>query len=301
MNIIGRRNIFFAASAIIIIPGTIALIFWGLKLGIDFTGGSLMEISGTKDSAKVAEVARKNVSNVSVIKTGDDALILKFKETDEATHQKLKDALKKDVDQQIKEDRFESVGPTVSRELTKKAFLAIGLAALAIILYLSWAFRKVSRPVSSWKYGFCAIAALLHDVLLVTSVFAILGHFFNIEVDSYFITAMLTVIGFSVHDSIVVFDRVRENLRLMAGKEFGEIVNYSVVQTLARSINTSLTVLLVLVALYLFGGTSISHFILALLIGIASGTYSSIFNASPLLVVWHNFTQKRARKRLATA
>ena len=168
----------------------------------------------------------------------------------------------------------------------------IGITILAIVLYVTWAFRKVPKPASGISFGVCTIIALVHDVIVVVGAFAILGHFFGIEVDSLFITALLTVLGFSVHDTIVVFDRIRENLRKY-DYSFEEIVNHSVLQTFARSLNTSLTVLFVLLALLLFGGSPIKSFILALLIGVISGTYSSIFNAAPLLVVWQNLKKKK--------
>jgi preprotein translocase subunit SecF len=191
------------------------------------------------------------------------------------------------------EINFYAVGPTVGQELIWRAFGAIALASLAILIYLSVVFRKVPN---AFRYGVCAIIALLHDVLVVTGVFAILGFLFDVEIDALFITAMLTVIGFSVHDTIVVFDRVRENIVRRRFERFEDVVNYSVVQTLARSINTSITVLLTLFALYLFGGASIRTFVLALLIGILSGTYSSIFNASMLLVVWENREWSRSSR-----
>jgi preprotein translocase subunit SecF len=178
-----------------------------------------------------------------------------------------------------------TVGPVVGQELVGRAVLAVLAASAAILIYLTIVFRKVPNAV---RYGACAVFAIVHDVLVVVGIFAILGILFDVEIDSLFITAMMTIIGFSVHDTIVVFDRVRENLAKRRFERFDELVNYSLVQTLARSINTSITVVLTLFALYLFGGTSIHNFVLALLIGIVSGTYSSIFNASMLLVIWEN-------------
>jgi preprotein translocase subunit SecF len=188
---------------------------------------------------------------------------------------------------------FLAVGPTIGSELIGRAFLAIAAASAAILIYLTIVFRKVPN---AFRYGVCAILALLHDVLVVIGVFAILGILFAVEIDALFVTAMLTVIGFSVHDTIVVFDRVRENILKRRFDNFGEVVNYSLVQTLARSINTSITVILTLFALYLFGGASIRNFVLALLIGIISGTYSSIFNASMLLVIWENREWNRGNR-----
>ncbi|HPN67134.1 MAG TPA: protein translocase subunit SecF, partial [bacterium] len=193
----------------------------------------------------------------------------------------------------VKELRFEGVGPTVSKELTQKTIWAVLLASLAIILYLAWAFRNVPAPTSSWRFGICAIAALLHDVLFVLGVYSILGHFYNVEIDILFLPAILTVMSFSVHDSIVVFDRIRENLRKYTKESFEEVVNISVNETLVRSLNVSLTVVITLLALYLFGAESIKPFLFTLIIGLISGTYSSIFNASPLLVTWHYFSNNK--------
>ena len=195
-----------------------------------------------------------------------------------------------------KETQFETIGPTIGAETTANAMKAVILASILIILYITWSFRKVPKPASSLRFGVSAIVALIHDVLVVLGIFAILGHFFGVEVDSLFVTALLTVIGFSVHDTIVVFDRIRENLR-RSHDSFPQIVNDSILQTFGRSLNTSLTVLLVLFALLLFGGETIKWFIVALLIGVASGTYSSIFNAAPILVVWHEIAARKAAKR----
>ena len=196
----------------------------------------------------------------------------------------------------VKQESFESTGPTIGAETTMKALYSVLLAVLLIVIYIAVSFRKVPKPVTSWRFGVCAIAALLHDVLVLLGVFSILGHFLGVEVDSLFITALLTVIGFSVHDTIVVFDRIRENLLRVTGSPFETIVNSSILQTIVRSLNTSLTALLVLLTLLIFGGDSIRWFVVALLIGIASGTYSSIFNAAPLLVTWHEWDLKRKKK-----
>ncbi len=297
MNIVGRRKIWYAISLIIIVPGLISLFTHGLRLGIDFKGGSLIEASGTVDAAVVrADAAKLKLKDVTVIASNNGRTLIRYR--DEATpaqqtldHRSFSADLLKS---KIKEERFETVGPSVSSSIAFNALLAVALASLAIVLYVSYAFRNVPPPVTSWSFGIAAIIALLHDALLLIGIFSILGWLFKIEVDSLFVTAVLTVIGFSVHDTIVVFDRIRENLRRERG-EFADIVNQSIIETLARSINTSLTVLLTLLALYLFGGESIKFFVLALLIGIASGAYSSIFNASQLLVTWHNYQLKRNR------
>ncbi|HVE81007.1 MAG TPA: protein translocase subunit SecF [Candidatus Dormibacteraeota bacterium] len=296
MNIIGRRKIWYAISLIIIIPGTISLLVNGLRLGIDFTGGTLMEVQGRADAATVRQLTdRLDIKDVTVIASGSDRSLIRFRDESkpkqqEAHHQILKRELSaKGLD----EIRYEAVGPTVSRDLTRNALVSIAVVSVAIVLYIAFAFRNVPPPLSSYSFGFMAIAALLHDALLLLGIFSLLGAFFGVEIDVLFVTAILTVIGFSVHDTIVVFDRIRENLR-RERKPFEDIVNQSIIETLARSLNTSVTVLLTLLALYLFGGQSIKQFVLALLIGIAAGTYSSIFNASPLLVTWNNWRAKRA-------
>jgi preprotein translocase subunit SecF len=235
--------------------------------------------------------------DVQTVQSGTTQTQIRFRDPapqdkHEANHQKFKAAL---AAKGVNELSFDSVGPTVSSTIAMSAIISLVLVSLAIVLYIAFAFRNAPPPVSPWSFGFMAIAALLHDALFVLGVFSLLGHFFGVEIDALFVTAILTVIGFSVHDTIVVFDRIRENLRRDKGN-FENVVNNSILETIARSINTSMTVLLTLLALFLFGGQSIRLFILALLIGIASGTYSSIFNASPLLVTWHNWRLKRLAK-----
>ncbi len=278
---------YFTVSLAVLIPGIISLAVFKFKPSIDFTGGSLLEIQlpGARDQSQFQEIAKQQHLELSAVQTaGNDTYLLRFKPMTAQQNEDFKQALGKDV----VEKRFETVGPVVGKELTQKALLAIGIASLAIVIYIAWAFRQVPKPYSAWKFGLSAVVALLHDALVVLGIFSLLGHFFNVEIDALFVTAMLTVIGFSVHDTIVVFDRVRENLPKMAGKSFAEVVDFSLSETLVRSLNTSLTVILTLLALLLFGGESIRWFVVALLVGIVSGTYSSIFNASPLLVLWES-------------
>ena len=294
MNIMKYRKIWFGISLAIIVPGVISMLLWGLRLGIDFTGGSMMEIKGSQDIAKVTSIVKGDGVEVSSVqKTGANSLIVRTKEMSEAKHRdvkkKLSDALK------VQETQYETVGPTVSKDLTMKAFELIAFASVLIVLFLAYSFRKVPKPVSSWQFGVCAIIALLHDVLVMLGVFSILGHFLGIEIDSMFVVAALTVIGFSVHDTIVVFDRIRENLIKRGSDDFEELANNSVLETFSRSLNTSFLTFLVLLTLFLLGGESTRIFVLALLVGIATGTYSSIFNASPMLVVWQNWKNKRAK------
>ncbi len=330
----------------------LVLIIWGFNFGIDFTGGSLLEVEFTGERPVVADVQSAvsdlNLNSLVVQPVGDRGMILRFQEISEEKHQdvlKRLDSLvaqnnedsdnemhKQDNDQpaqvgeieeqanadenneeeqsdetaasteavageeaqepqiteeesQIEELRFDSVGPTIGQELKRKSVNAIALVLVAIVLYIAWVFRKVSKPVASWKYGITAIIALFHDVIITIGIFAVLGKFFNVEINAPFVAAILTVLGYSVNDTIVVFDRVRENLP-RSEEDFEGTVNTSVNQTIKRSVNTSLTTLLVLLSILFFGGGTIRDFVLALSIGVFIGTYSSIFLASPLLVIW---------------
>ena len=295
MNIVKYKNLFFAFSLIIIIPGFFALFMWGLKVGIDFAGGTLWEVkvAASVDSGKIHEFLSNEGGEVSqVAQTAQDTYLVRLKTTNEETLNGLR--TKVDETYGPSEDiRLETVGPTISKELAQKAIIAVLLAIAGIVVYLTWSFRQVPKPASSLAFGVCTVIALLHDVLVLVGVFAILGHFLAIEVDALFITAVLTVIGFSVHDTIVVFDRIRENLKKYDDYPFENVVNHSILQTFSRSLNTSLTAVFVLLALFLFGGETIKTFVLALLIGIISGTYSSIFNAAPLLIVWQNLAGRK--------
>jgi preprotein translocase subunit SecF len=297
MNIVGRRKLWFTISLVMIIPGIISLALWGLKLGIDFRGGQEMELRGGQDQAKVRTIfVSSGADDVTVTTTGNGGLLIRYR-SDEKDAKKSDEKIKQDLSKAgYVQVSFSSVGPSVSKDITRNALISIFLASLAILLYIAFAFRNAPPPVSPWSFGGSAIIAMLHDALLLIGLFSILGHFFGVQVDSLFVTAVLTVIGFSVHDTIVVFDRVRENLRRY-NKPFDEVVNLSVNETLARSLNTSITVILTLTALLLFGGESIRLFVLALLVGIISGTFSSIFNASPMLVVWNNRKLKQKAKK----
>lgn len=303
MNIVGKKNWYFAISMVVMVPGIISLILFGLRPGIDFSGGSRMEyqISSIKNKISndtIKSIFKKNeIEVVSIQSFGKDKYIIRTKPLDQKTYSRIK----KSVKQQFpgtKEVSFETIGPTIGQEITLNAFKSVIMASVLIVFYIAWSFRRVPKPASSWRFGFCAIVALVHDVLVLVGIFSLLGHFYAVEIDSLFVTAVLTVIGFSVHDTIVVFDRIRENLRRMAGMSFSDVVNASILQTFNRSLNTSLTVILVLFTLLLFGGESIRWFVVALLIGIISGTYSSIFNASPLLVVWEEWSRKRNKSLL---
>jgi len=295
LNVIKTKKIWLSISGTLMLASVIFLLVWGLRLGIDFTGGSLLEIHYTVERPSLEQVnnslADHKLESLKVQPSNDTDYILRFEDIDEATHQNILDTLESiapEVENNtIQENRFESIGPIIGSELQAKAIQAIILVLIFIVAYIAWAFRKVSKPVASWKYGLAAIVALVHDILIVTGIFSLFGVLFGTEIDTLFVTALLTILGFSVHDTIVTFDRIRENLRREPDKHFDDIVNDSTNQTLVRSINTSATTLLVLMAIYFFGGSSIKDFSLALIIGIIIGTYSSIFVASPLLSIWN--------------
>lgn len=297
MNIIDKKNLYFLISLLLIIPGIISLALYGLRLSIDFTGGSRIEYQITNSKSQISNsqlekvIEEQKVEVNSIQQAQNNTYIIRTKPIDDKTYRKITDAVNSKV--KVKELSFQTIGPTIGEETTLNAIKAVVIASILIVLYIAWAFRKVPKPASSLRFGICTIVALIHDVLVVVGIFSILGKVWNVEVDSLFVTALLTVIGFSVHDTIVVFDRIRENLRRMAASPFSQVVNDSILQTLSRSLNTSLTVLLVLFTMLLFGGETIRWFIVALIIGIASGTYSSIFNAAPLLVVWEEWRRKR--------
>ena len=302
MNIIGHRNIYLTFSGILVLGSMLALAVWKLNVGIDFTGGSVMEVQFTKGTKPTVDnvkevLAPLNLGDIIVQPIGNDAMMFRFRDVDEQTHQKILTALGGlKGPQETIERRFDAIGPTVGKELRTQSFVAIGLTAIGIVLYLAWAFRHVSKPVASWKYGVVAVSAFIHDVTIPVGVFAFLGHFYGVAVDSLFITALLTVMGFSVHDTIVIFDRIRENLaKLKTAESYEVTVNRSVNETISRSINTSLTVLMVLVAIFVFGGQTMRYFSLALIVGIIFGTYSSIFVASPLLVIWERWQRRKSK------
>jgi preprotein translocase subunit SecF len=317
VDIIGKRYWYFLLSLLVIVPGLVAMaIHWQrfgvpFALAIDFTGGTNWELANI-DQSKVTTNAvrdifakqgiRDAVPQPEVVQGLPGVLIRSSEVTPQA-----KLAIESDLKQLLgnyAEVRFDSAGPAIGAEVSQNALYAVLAASIAILLYLTYAFRRVPQP---FRYGVCAIIAMIHDVLVVLGTASIFGLLLGWEVDSLFLTALLTVIGFSVHDTIVVFDRIRENLARMRGTPFETVVNHSIIQTLDRSINTQLTVMFTLTALTLFGGVTIRQFVLTLLIGILSGTYSSIFNASQLLVVWENneipnlFRRLFGRQRQATA
>lgn len=295
MRLLNYYRHFFILSIVLTLLGIGALAIFGLKLGIDFKGGTVTELA-FEQSVSAEQVrtilAEDGLQNAQVQSTDDNGIIVRTAVTQKAENDKYLESLRNKLGA-FEERRYESIGPVVGEQLTRQAVYQLVLISVGIILYIAYAFRKVSRPVSSWQFGVAAVIALLHDLIIVLGVFAILGHFWEVEIDSLFVTALLTVLGFSVHDTIIVFDRIRENLRIYAGQSMEFVVNHSVSQTLVRSLNTSLTVLLVLLALLLFGGDTIRYFVLALFVGIIAGTYSSIFVASPILNYWQEYRLRK--------
>jgi len=297
MYVVKYRKIFYAFSIILILACTIAMGTWGINLGIDFKGGSIIEVEypqGRPQQTPLASALAPLQLEASIRQTGDNAYLIRMKSITPEEKTALMAVF--ETFGPVVEERFDSIGPVLGSEALRKALLSIVLVILAIVVFISYAFRKVSQPISSWKYGVVAIIALLHDVIIPVGVFSFLGHYAGYEIDTLFITALLVVLGFSVHDTIVVFDRVRENLKDALGKKpFEQIVGESISQTFTRSINTSLTTLLALIVLYFVGGESTQHFSLALIIGIVAGTYSSIFIGSPLLVTIEKWQAKRGK------
>ncbi len=301
MPIIRHRKIFFILTAILVVFSVGSMIGRGFNFGIDFTGGSILEVSYENTRPNTEEVKTKldtlSLGGYSLRPSGEKGFALRTKEIDNETKNKALEALSLGGKEKVHEDRFNTIGPTVGSELRNKAYVAIAVTILGIVLFITFAFRKVSRPVSSWKYGLATIVALVHDVVISAGIFIFLTPFIGAELDLLFITALLAILGYSVHDTIVVFDRVRENLRINSethrNELFDEIVGRSLTQTMGRSINTSLTLVIVLVALYFLGGHTTQEFALLLTIGVIVGTYSSIFIASPLLVVFEKLKKSQ--------
>jgi preprotein translocase subunit SecF len=304
-NLIGKRYYFFLLSLLIIIPGMIGLALWGLPLSIEFTSGSMLQVkfaSGNlpQPADVIAIYDQNGMKDASVQTSTDGTLIIRSRALTSEAKTAIINAMEKQFNDKVTILQFDTVGPSIGKEVTTGAGLAVALAAIGILIYIWFVFRKIPF---AYRYGVAAIMAMLHDILVVIGVQTFLSHFMGWEFDSLFLTALLTVIGFSVHDTIVVFDRIRENSGIYRRLSFEQIVNHSIIQTLDRSINTTLTVLLVLLALALFGGVTIRHFVIILLVGIFSGAYSSIFNAAPILVVWENreWNQWFKRKDTSTA
>jgi preprotein translocase subunit SecF len=292
MFVVKHRKLFFTLSGILILASLGLILFGGLNFGIDFTGGSILEVEYKGERPEVSDM-RTRLDNLAIgdyrlQPIGEKGLVLRTRDLKENERVSAINFLTTEEGGELVQKRFNTIGPVVGSELRQKAYIAVLIVVIAIILFIAFSFRYVSKPVSSWKYGFVAILALIHDIIIPTGVFALLGLISSAEVDILFVTALLAILGFSVNDTIVVFDRVRENLRLNQERNkkeiFEETVGKSLNQTFVRSINTSLTTLLVLLTLFFIGGDATRYFTLTLMIGVVAGTYSSIFLASPLLI-----------------
>lgn len=299
MWIINNRKIFYTFSSILVAVIIGLLFTWGIKFGIDFTGGSLIELSFQEEVPTHEELNTKLdnyefISGYSLRSSGDSSEILRSKEITDEQKNTIVSGLQESYS--VTESRFSNIGPSLGNELKTKAVFAVLLALLLIVLFIAYSFRHVSKPISSWKYGGITVVAFLHDLIIPLGVFSIMGQFAGLEVDSLFITALLVILGYSINDTIVVFDRIRENLAEVPDdlkeKKFNNVVGKSINETISRSINTSFTTLLALTALYIFGGAVTQAFSLALIAGVLAGTYSSIFLASPLLVSLNNMSKK---------
>lgn len=298
------RKYFYILSLTLIILSVVFLMIFGLKVGIDFKGGSLLEVAFQQTETATTTVSlpshddvrgelnKLSLGEIVIQNVGERGLLLRFREVDEIVHQNILRALKGFGE--LEELRFESVGPLIGAETKTKSVWALLLTLAMILLYIAWAFRRISFPVNSWVYGVIALITLFHDVFIAAGMFSIIGHFLNFEIGAPFVAALLTILGYSINDTIVIFDRIRENV-LKAGSifDFGEIIDKSVRETYVRSLNTSLTTLCALTAVYIFGGETTRYFALVLIIGIAVGSYSSIFIASPLLFSWAMLRNKK--------
>lgn len=300
MNIVGHRRLFYLLSGTMIALSLFSVVLFRFRFGIDFVGGTFWELRFPQDALsqatflpRVEEVLTREKIQDPIIQKSEGGIVqFRFQEINEDTHQKILNEFRSRFNT-INELRFETVGPTIGRTLRQKAIQSLLAVLLGISLYIAWAFRKVSRPLASWKYGVATVFTLLHDVIVPVGLFSFLGKVRGVEIDSNFIVALLVVMGFSVHDTIVVFDRIRENVRKASQNPFTDVVNQSVNETFVRSVATSFTTLLALLALYLFGSANLHNFVLTMMVGILVGTYSSIFIASPFLADW----EARSRRR----
>ena len=291
-DFVGKRYWFFLLSALIIIPGIISLAVFGLKTGIDFNAGTSMTLhfSTSVDETQVRDtLSSLGYKDAIVQHTGTGDFIVRLATTDiindQSKNQQLISGLNTQLNTTTEQKDLSVISAVVASQTARNAIIAVIVAAVGILLYITWAFRKMPNPL---RWGTCAVIAMIHDVLVVVGIFSILGWAAGVEIDALFITGMLTVVGYSVHDTIVVFDRIRENQSRGGGGSFENVVNSSILQTMTRSLNTSLTVLFVLLALFVLGGSTIHYFTLVLIIGVITGTYSSVCNASQLLIVWEN-------------
>ena len=292
-----HRRIWFALSGILILASILSVALFGLKLGIDFVGGSLLEVRFAEAIPANNEIIRlltdAGFEGLTVQPSEDRSVLIRSSSMDEEGHQRALATLRAAFGENTEEQRFDSIGPIIGSELRRSSLTGVAVVLVLIGLYIAWAFRKVAEPVASWKYGLLTVLTGFHDVIIPIGVFAVLGQYWGWEVGSAFIAAILTIIGYSISDTVVVFDRTRENLQHHTGESFEAVVEKSVQQTFWRSMNTSLTTLLVLAAILLFGGETTRPFALALMLGIGIGTYSSICIASPALVEWEQWQERR--------
>jgi len=302
------RKIYFSLTMALILASVVALVVFGLKPGIDFTGGTIMELEYQEERPSNEEILsileEFDLGAIYIQPTGEKGVILRMKHIEEEVHQNILGKLegKEEVEAEggliletvkvfIEETRFESVGPTIGQELKSKTNIVVVVALLSMVIYIALAFRRVQRPLRSWQYGIASVIALFHDILIPLGIFALLGRYYGVEISIPIITALLAVLGYSINNTVVVFDRIRENL-LTRGEAFDQTVDISLTQTLSRQINTSLTTLFVSLAIFFLGGATLQYFALTLILGILAGTYSSIFLAGPILVSWYSWRHR---------
>jgi len=289
MNWMRFKWFYFLLSAVVLVPGIVSMVLFGLQPAIDFTGGSLLELR-TESPLDIKEAEQIMVDQgfeiSSIQPSGENQILIRLQPIEKEGAEQIKTVITEKFNQEPEEIRFETVGPTLGKELIKKTIWAIILAAGFILAYVAWRFKDT-------KFGVCAILAMFHDTFILLGTFSILGHFFGVEVDTLFVTAVLTILSFSVHDTVVVYDRIRESQKLLPKTSFEDLVNKAVTETLSRSVNNSMTIIFMLIALLLLGGATIKWFVFALLIGTIAGTYSSTFTAAPLLVVWDKLAKRK--------
>ncbi|OQB05670.1 MAG: preprotein translocase subunit SecF [bacterium ADurb.Bin212] len=293
-RIVAKRKTWYIISSLLVVLSIASIIILGLRVGVDYNGGSILELKTSKDISEITKKAyeAQEISSFQIKSGGSNTYTIRSKELSNDQKNTLVSEISKEAPD-LMELSFDNIGPTVGKDLLNKSIYSVIIAALAIITFIAYAFRKIPKPLSSWKFGTLAVVALMHDLLITLGFISFVGYFYPwMEIDYLFITAMLTIMGFSVHDTIVIYDRLRENFIRNRHKHILDVAEESVNQTLARSINTSITTVIVLLALFILGGTPIRHFVLILMFGITIGTYSSIFVATPLLVSWHKNINK---------
>jgi len=298
-NFLKYKKIYYILSILLVLVAIFSLLFFGLNFGIDFLGGSILEADFEARPANTViqeKLKDLNLGDLTIQPTQENGVIIRMREIDEATHQQIVSKL---VElSKIEEKRFESVGPVIGEELRQKTIILIAVSLIALLIYIAVSFRKVSRPISGWQYGITSILALTFDVLITVGLFALLGKFYNIQFNIPIVTALLTILGYTINDKVIVFDRIRENILRSRGLDFENLVNQSLNQTLSRSLSTGFCSLLVLFFIFLFGGETLKYFSLTLIIGIIIGTYSSLFLATPFLVSWLKWSQRRLTSKL---